>query len=629
YRIAGTIIGASGALLLVPPLVQSPPLLCLAMSAWVGLWLLLSLLDRTPRSYAPMLAGYTATIVGLSVVNMPEAIFDTMVARVEEISIGIVCGAVAHSIFFPRTVATELNEKIAAATRTCARWIAQTLLAPPDRARDVSASRQLSQLVTELYILNTHAAFDTSDVPRFGRHMQVLQNRLASLLPQLTGAQLAIDILRDSGELRPPLTSLVEETVRWTRGLTESPDILDVSQALPLHLHSYPAMDAQGEALRHDRSRLLEQVAATHILALVATLEDCRLLARSIRDQSVSLPSSLESEVRSAQRIPLHRDVGLAFLSAGAAMTGVIISSVLWIGGSWPEGAIAVQFAAIGCSLFATLDRPSGILGAALIGVLIALPFAALYQFAIFPLIDGYASLALVLTPVLLLLSFMQTIPKLAGAALILAITFSGGLALQESYQADFAAFMNTNLAEIVGLLIAIVINLVFRTIDPSWNALRISRNAWRALSRAADSGTTTPGWQMHMLDRLGQVAVRLEHSDTATQARSNVDVLRDLRVSASIAAINDAQAKLDPLLTPLFDAIRRSVGTLYRARARAREHREPSAASIERSLDMGIDELADQPSSEWRSKALAGLVTLRMDLLPCAAFHSSPRATT
>ena len=74
YRFAGTVAGATVAVFLVPPLVQAPVLLCVALSAWVGTCLYFSLLDRTPRSYAFMLAGYTAAIIGFSVVESPQAV---------------------------------------------------------------------------------------------------------------------------------------------------------------------------------------------------------------------------------------------------------------------------------------------------------------------------------------------------------------------------------------------------------------------------------------------------------------------------------------------------------------------------------------------------------------------------
>ena len=64
YRVFGTAIGAAAAVALVPQMVEQPPLLSLALALWVGGCLAVSLLDRSPRSYVLMLAGYTATIIG-------------------------------------------------------------------------------------------------------------------------------------------------------------------------------------------------------------------------------------------------------------------------------------------------------------------------------------------------------------------------------------------------------------------------------------------------------------------------------------------------------------------------------------------------------------------------------------
>ncbi len=89
FRIVGTVLGASAAVILVPAFVNEPLLLSLAITAWAGFCLYVSLLDRTPRSYAFMLAGYTATTVAFSSVTAPDAVFATALARVEEIALGI------------------------------------------------------------------------------------------------------------------------------------------------------------------------------------------------------------------------------------------------------------------------------------------------------------------------------------------------------------------------------------------------------------------------------------------------------------------------------------------------------------------------------------------------------------
>ncbi|PIK72002.1 fusaric acid resistance protein, partial [Methylobacterium frigidaeris] len=85
YRVVGTLIGVTAAVVLVPPLVNAPEVLTLALALWTAACLYLSLLDRSPRSYLFMLAGYTAALIGFPAVTSPETIFDTAVSRAEEI----------------------------------------------------------------------------------------------------------------------------------------------------------------------------------------------------------------------------------------------------------------------------------------------------------------------------------------------------------------------------------------------------------------------------------------------------------------------------------------------------------------------------------------------------------------
>src|ERR1700728_3966428 len=81
YRFIGTIIGGVAAVAMVPSLVNAPVLLSLAMAGWVGLCLYLSLLDRSPRAYMFMLAGYTAAIIGFPSVADPATTFQTALTR--------------------------------------------------------------------------------------------------------------------------------------------------------------------------------------------------------------------------------------------------------------------------------------------------------------------------------------------------------------------------------------------------------------------------------------------------------------------------------------------------------------------------------------------------------------------
>ncbi|MEI9888888.1 MAG: FUSC family protein [Rhizomicrobium sp.] len=401
YRLFGTFAGAAMALFLVPPLVQAPYLLSLAMSAWVGLCLTVALFDRTPRSYAFLLAGYTAAIVGFSVADTPLAIFDTAVARFEEVSLGIVCATVAHSVFFPQNVLQALQEQLDATLKTSADKIGEGLLLPADGA-DRAAQQRLATVLTDLHLLYTHVAYETSDVPRLRPVMRGLIDKLALLLPALTAARAAADALRKSGGIAVPVDGYMRVAAAWIGlpgGAARS---------------AYPALAEQGaavsRAIEHAAPAwrgLLEGAVVTNVGTLTQALADSRDLAAAIGDPSAALSPHLREAIQGSDRRPLHRDRGLALLSGFAAFAGTLIACVLWIELSWPEGAIAAQFAAISCSLFATLDNPARVLWSAMAGILVTLPLGAVYEFAILPQISDFEMLALVLSPVLMALSYM------------------------------------------------------------------------------------------------------------------------------------------------------------------------------------------------------------------------------
>jgi uncharacterized membrane protein YccC len=621
YRFVGTFLGASISLVLVPPLVHAPVLLCLATSIWVGACVYLSLLDRTPRSYVFLLAGYTATIVGLAVVNVPETIFDTTVSRVEEISLGLICAAIAHSVIFPRSVTAELNSKIQHTLRTAGAWLSESLV-HPERPTDVSAQHQLATVVTDLHLLYTHVAFETSDVPRAGGVMRLLQDRLALLIPRVSGVQKSVEALAAFGQVPHHVMSALEAASYWLR-CGEAPQPV-CSRRGQRAIQAQPAAPTVESApiIPVDWQGLLEQGALTNLGELLAAFADARVLAAGLTHDLPKLPADLAREAAAAGRRPLHRDRGLASLSAFAAAGATLVACWLWIDGSWPEGAVAAQFAAIGCSLAATLDAPAKFIRSAIIGILIALPFAALFEFAILPRTDGFVSLALVLSPAVVLFSLMQASQRLGGAGLVLAIAFSGGLALQSTYRADFASFVNSNSAEVVGLLVAIAMSLVFRTIDPAWNALRISTSGRRAVSRLATEGRIElRAWTLEMFDRLGLVTSRLHALAKTSLARTELDGLRDLRVGLNIGTIRSACDELRPASRSALQRVLKAVSRAYTTGGSNRRGR----VGVRQAIDRGIRSLGAEAPSRPLLDALVALTGLRLDLAPAARPYAIP----
>lgn len=56
--------GACATVLIVPTFANMPMVCSVVLTGWITFCLWLSLLERTPRAYAFVLAGYTASLIG-------------------------------------------------------------------------------------------------------------------------------------------------------------------------------------------------------------------------------------------------------------------------------------------------------------------------------------------------------------------------------------------------------------------------------------------------------------------------------------------------------------------------------------------------------------------------------------
>src|SRR5262249_19756622 len=81
-----------------------------------------------------VLSGYTAALIGFPSVLAPGTVFDTAVSRVEEITLGVVCVAIVHSLIFPKSAFSAFEQKLRSAIADTRRWLADGLTqqATPD-----------------------------------------------------------------------------------------------------------------------------------------------------------------------------------------------------------------------------------------------------------------------------------------------------------------------------------------------------------------------------------------------------------------------------------------------------------------------------------------------------------------
>src|SRR4029453_11600916 len=160
YRGLGTLLGAAGTLFLIPAVTGTPESLILGLAAWVALFLYLSLLDRSPRSYVFLLAAYTLPLIGMPVANTPSSVFDVTLWRAEEIALGGALSIAVHSVLAPRSVKPLLVAKVRAAIDDARRWIVKGLGPDPTDDAERRARERLGVDLAEMRNLVTHLRFE-------------------------------------------------------------------------------------------------------------------------------------------------------------------------------------------------------------------------------------------------------------------------------------------------------------------------------------------------------------------------------------------------------------------------------------------------------------------------------------
>ena len=214
YRIIGTIVGGAAMVAIVPNLIDAPELTTLAIILWVALCVFVSLLDRTPRSYMFVLSGYTAALIGFPSVLAPGTVFDTAVSRVEEITLGVVCAAIVHSLIFPKSAFSAFEEKLRKSMADARRWLADGLVKQATPQAEMER-RRIAADISELYVLGTSLRFDTSPHRPDMGIIRAFDRKIVALLPLVTAIEDRLTVLRRLGPLDPKLSQALADVYDW------------------------------------------------------------------------------------------------------------------------------------------------------------------------------------------------------------------------------------------------------------------------------------------------------------------------------------------------------------------------------------------------------------------------------
>ncbi|SDY42372.1 Uncharacterized membrane protein YccC [Variovorax sp. YR266] len=628
YRFFGTLIGSTATVLLVPALSNAPELLTLVLALWVGLCLCISLLDRTPRSYVFMLAGYTAALIGFPSVQTPLALFDTAVARVEEIGLGIFCATLVHSLVLPAGLAPTVLGLLDRTLQDARKWLGD-LLQPAGRSSNADPKRldddrrRLAGDITQLRLLSTHVPFDTTHLRWTAGAIRAMQDRVAALTPALSAVEDRLQALEQAeGRLAPDVAAVLSQAAQWLREEAEptgdAATRAERLQALRRAIDVLGATPASAEQ-QTPWGRALRIGLAGRLAELVDGWTACAQLRLDI-DEGLKGAAPLRRTAALGSRV-LHRDYGMALLSALAAVIAICLCGAFWIVTGWPMGSAATMMAAVFCCFFATMDDPVPAIHGFLKWTLLSIPISALYVLVLMPTVQDFGMLVVICAPLFLLLGLYLPRPTHFMPAMALIFGVAGTLALHDTASSDLVSFLNSMIGQIVGVVVAARVTRLVRSVGADWSARRIQRATWRELGDMAASSqpqyAQSDAYAVRMLDRIGLLAPRIAQAGGTVEGVAANDALRDLRMGADIAVLQRVRAQL-PLATSA--ALLGGISRFFRQRSEGRMNPRPPGLlpQIDEALNAML-EARDTAASSTSRAAVTALVGLRRNLFPDA----------
>jgi len=286
------------------------------------------------------------------------------------------------------------------------------------------------------------------------------------------------------------------------------------------------------------------------------------------------------------------------------------------------------MMAAVFCSFFAAMDDPVPAIRGFLKFTLWSMPLGALYVLVVIPAVHNFETLLLLCAPTFLFLGCFVARPATMGAGMATLFGVAGALTLHDTGQADFAGYLNAMLAQIVGIVTAVVVTATFRSVGAEWSVRRLRRATWRELAEmaaGAPEAVQPRAWAVRAVDRISLLAPRLAQRDAERRFEAAERALRDLRVGSDLAVL---QALRTTLPAPRIAALLQGVAAHYRERLRLPvtgddgDARSPRSRALREELDavLAVALTTAQTPVVARSRAVTALVGLRRNLFPDAA---------
>ena len=484
YRFLGTLAGSAMMVTLIALFAQNTELFLGSLAIWVGICSAGAARCRNFRAYGFVLAGYTAAMVGLPALAHPDGAFMAAVWRVLEISLGILCATVVSAAILPQTASAAMRNALYQRFGVFALFVTDGLRG---RSKTESFEATNVRFIAEavgLEGLRSVTVFEDPHMRRRNGRLSRLNSEFMGITTRFNALHQLLERLRGNGEehvvaaIRPGLQDLAEVLDSFSGRALTSPDAARLAAALATYKEGLPArvrsLRATFQESEPSDAEQLDFHTAYELL--YRFVDDLHSYAQT----HASLADHRHERERWDEPFTPQTNWWAAAASGIRASFILIVLGSYWVATAWPSGATMTLIAAATVGLSAATPNPKRMAFQMACGTFLGALIGFFEMFFIFPWIDGFPLLCVMLAPVIVLGSFLTSRPQYAGVGLGLLIFFSTGSVPDNLTVYNPYTFINDYIAMVIGMLVCAAAGAIILPPNSRWLWQRLEQDLRR-----------------------------------------------------------------------------------------------------------------------------------------------------
>ena len=481
YRFLGTLAGSAMMVTLIALFAQNTELFLGSLAIWVGICSAGAARCRNFRAYGFVLAGYTAAMVGLPALAHPDGAFMAAVWRVLEISLGILCSTVISAAILPQTASAAMRNALYQRFGVFALFVTDGL-----RGRSKAESFEASNVrfiaeAVGLEGLRSVTVFEDPHMRRRNGRLSRLNSEFMGITTRFNALHQLLERLRGNGEehvvaaIKPGLQDLAEVLDGFSGRALTSPDAARLATALATYKESLPTRVRTLRGIFQETAPSEAEQLDFHTAyeLLYRFVDDLHSYAQT----HASLADHRHERERWDEPFTPQTNWWAAAASGIRASFILIVLGSYWVATAWPSGATMTLIAAATVGLSAATPNPKRMAFQMACGTFLGALIGFVEMFFIFPWIDGFPLLCVMLVPVIVLGSFLTSRPQYAGVGLGLLIFFSTGSVPDNLTVYNPYTFINDYIAMVMGMLVCAAAGAIILPPNSRWLWKRLEQD--------------------------------------------------------------------------------------------------------------------------------------------------------